>query len=112
MDAQQVKEWLQLNKKSQKWLADSLKVDIATINRWLCGRGTISPSLQAFISLIVQEGDSIKSPQSMHAPLTQEELSTAAQSIQRTPEGLVQGVLGLLGQSAINNALPTDEMKP
>ncbi len=112
MNVDLIREWLKAKKHSQAWLAESLGVDTVTVNRWLTGKASIYKPCQILIRQLMQEDDSQKSPQGMHAPLTQEELSTAAQSIQRTPEGLINGVLGLLGKSALNNALPSDENKP
>lgn len=112
MEIETIKTWLKNNRRSQAWLAEQVGVHLVSVNSWLNGRAEISPPCQKLIAILMQEDDSQKSPQGMDAPLTQGELSTAAQSIQRTPEGLINGVLGLLGKSALNNALPSDENKP
>lgn len=92
MDISDIKQWLKANKKTQQWLADEVRLDVATVNKWLNGRASLSTSSQKLVELIIAPSTT-NAPSVPSAALTDEELSTAAQSIGKSPAELVKGVL-------------------
>lgn len=111
MKIELIKTWLKNNKRSQAWLAEQVGVHLVSVNSWLNGRAEISPPCQKLIALLMEADAPAHTSDGTHTPLSDEELTTAAESIQRTPEGLIHGVL-LLDAQARAQALCAPTQSP
>lgn len=101
MNAAELKNWLKQHKRTQKWLAQSLNVDIKTVNRWLNGRGAIPSYVQDWLPSILQDIMNLEEPTSK-APATitpapqgisDAEIIKAAHAINRSPQELIEAIL-------------------
>ncbi len=94
MDRLRIKEWLDQKRKTQSWLAEQLGVTFASVNKWINGRGAISPAFKKLITRMMNEGEGTQDDSlAPSASLTDEQIDTAAQSIGKSSKELIRGVL-------------------
>ena len=60
MQSEYIKQWLKDNGKTQQWLAETLGVTFATVNRWCNDKGIITASAEKLINLTFKSFDITK----------------------------------------------------
>lgn len=119
-DRERVKNWLELNKRNQSWLAERLGVYPGTVNRWLHGRLEPSQPKVALIERLMYEGGE-QAPELKGGELTEDlkiELTTEIWTLVKklaelqgvTPEEYVKNCAARLAEELANLILKSKKI--